>query len=584
MALDGFCVHALTDEMMCILEGSRINKIQQPEKDELLITFATLKNGSVKLLISANPSLPFAYMTDQKKTAPDIAPPFCMLLRKHVGAARVISVENPGFERIIKFSLSHLDEMGDPAVKHLYIELMGKHSNIIFTDENDVIIDAIKRVNSAMSSIRQVLPGKQYFIPTQEGKITPEAIDLEAMSGFVLKKPMSIEKALLSSIIGISPVLSNEIVFSAGFDSDIACASLNDENKKRIFDSFEKIIKACDEASYNPCSYESKSTGAPLDFSPFTLTMYESENKREYSSVSEMLEGFYAAKNTYTNIHARSADLRKILTNLLERTVRKIELQERQLKDTDKMDKYRIYGEMLHTYGYSAAPGDKSITVTNYYDNTELTIPLDPTLSASENAKKYFDRYQKLKRTKEAATEVLNSSKDELEILKSIEASLAIAETEADLTDVKKLLSEGGFIHKTSSKGKEKKAPKNPPYHYVDDNGFDIYVGKNNFQNDELTFKFATGNDWWFHTKKIHGSHVIVKCDGKELPDSTYEYAAELAAYYSMGRDSSKVEIDYLQKKNVKKPAGAAAGFVVYYTNYSLVASPTLEHVKLVSK
>jgi predicted ribosome quality control (RQC) complex YloA/Tae2 family protein len=311
--------------------------------------------------------------------------------------------------------------------------------------------------------------------------------------------------------------------------------------------------------------------------------MYQDMTIKPIDSISKVLVEFYAKRNRYTNIRQKSSDLRKIISNHIERSSKKLDLQLKQLKDTEKRDKYKVYGELLHTYGYSAQPNDKSITVINYYDNNELTIPLDPDLSASENAKKYFDKYAKLKRTAEALDTYITQSEQELELLKTIETALNIAETESDLADIRRELVDYGFIKKHNT-GKKEKIKKSKPLHFIDDNGFDIYVGKNNYQNDELTFKFATGNDWWFHTKKIHGSHVIVKTNGKELPDSSYEYAAELAAYYSSGRDTDKVEIDYLQKKNVKKPASAVAGFVVYYTNYSMVVSPTLEHVKLVGE
>ncbi|MBP5593824.1 MAG: DUF814 domain-containing protein, partial [Pseudobutyrivibrio sp.] len=360
-------------------------------------------------------------------------------------------------------------------------------------------------------------------------------------------------------------------------------ASLFDEHKARLYEAFSGVMDDVINNRYSFNIYINPSNNEPVEYAPLALEMYQDMTANNYDTMSEILVQYYAKRNKYTNIRQKSSDLRKIISNHIERASKKLDLQSKQLKDTEKRDKYKIYGELLHTYGYEAKPNDKSITVINYYDNQELTIPLDPDLSASDNAKKYFDKYAKLKRTAEALDTYIEQSKTELELLKSIETALNIAETETDLADIRRELSDHGFIKKHSGNKKEK-SKKSKPLHFVDDNGFDIYVGKNNYQNDELTFKFATGNDWWFHTKKIHGSHVIVKTNGKELPDSTYEHAAELAAYYSSGRDTDKVEIDYLQKKNVKKPASAVAGFVVYYTNYSMVVSPTLEHVKLISE
>ncbi|SES69654.1 Predicted component of the ribosome quality control (RQC) complex, YloA/Tae2 family, contains fibronectin-binding (FbpA) and DUF814 domains [Pseudobutyrivibrio sp. C4] len=582
MALDGISIHALVHEFNETFLNGKINKISQPEKEELLITINT-QNGNKRLLISANASLPFMYITDENKTAPAQAPGFCMLLRKHIGAGRIIEISQMGMERAVRFKIQHLNEMGDITYKYLYIEIMGKHSNIIFCNEDNMILDSIKHIPSSVSSVREVLPGRDYFIPTQEGKTNPLESSEDSFKNTVLKRSESVFRALMSSYIGISPTIANEICFRAGIDSDASCASLFDEHKDKLWNNFTGLMDDIRNDNYSYNIIVDGANGKPIEYAPVNLTMYQDMEAKSFQTMSEVLIEFYAKRNQYTNIRQKSSDLRKIITNHIERASKKLDLQLKQQKDTEKRDKYKIYGEMLHTYGYEAKPKDKSITVINYYDNKELTIPLDPDLSATENAKKYFDKYAKLKRTAEALNIYIEQSKQELELLQSIEAALNIAENENDLAEIRRELSDHGFIKKHSGNKKEK-IKKSKPLHFVDDNGFDIYVGKNNYQNDELTFKFATGNDWWFHTKKIHGSHVIVKANGKELPDSTYEYAAELAAYYSSGRDSQKVEIDYLQKKNVKKPASAVAGFVVYYTNYSLMATPTLEHVKLISQ
>ncbi len=582
MALDGISIHALVYEFNQNLLNGKINKISQPEREELLITINT-PDGNKRLLISANASLPFMYLTSDNKPAPAQAPGFCMLLRKHIGAGRIIEISQIGLERAVRFKIQHLNEMGDITFKYLYVEIMGKHSNIIFCNEDNMILDSIKHIPSSVSSVREVLPGRDYFIPAQEGKINPLEATEDYFKTKVLKKSESVFKAIMSSFIGISPTIANEICYRAAIDSDASNASLFDEHKDRLYKEFEKLITDVRENNYYYNIAADASTGKPVEYAPLKLTMYEDMEIKEYPDFSSVLVEFYAKRNAYTNIRQKSSDLRKIIVNHIERASKKLDLQLKQQKDTQKREKYKIYGELLHTYGYDAKPNDKSITVINYYNNEELTIPLDPDLSASENAKKYFDKYAKLKRTAEALDTYIEQSKQELELLKSIEAALNIAENETDLADIRRELVDHGFIKKHSG-GKKEKSKKSKPLHFVDDNGFDIYVGKNNYQNDELTFKFATGNDWWFHTKKIHGSHVIVKTNGKELPDSTYEYAAELAAYYSSGRDTDKVEIDYLQKKNVKKPASSVAGFVVYYTNYSMVVSPTLQHVKLVSQ
>lgn len=582
MAFDGITTNCIMQELNHLLAGQRISKIAQPEREELLFTFKALNEGSNRLLISANASLPFLYMTKENKTSPLNAPNFCMLLRKYIGNGRISAISQPSMERVLCFTIEHLDEMGDPAVKYLYVEIMGKHSNIIFCDKDGQIIDSIKHVSGQMSSIREVLPGRPYFIPAQQDRFDPWQIAKEQFVEQILKKPCSVAKAIYTSLVGFSPIIATELAYRSGLDADDSTAALTQADVERLYDVFRSLLQDLSDGNFSYGIYYDPVTGAPKEFAPIPLTIYSDMEYKKFSSISEVLEAFYAQRNKHTVIHQKSTDLRKIVCIHLERDRKKYLLQKKQLADTEKKDKYRIYGEMLHTYGYAASPGDKSIEVTNYYTNEPFVIPLDPTLDAMENAKKYFDKYAKLKRTGEALSSYILETENEIKHLESIETSLSIAETEGDLAAIKEELQEYGFIKKHSGK-KTNRISKSQPLHFVDDNGFHIYVGKNNYQNDQLTFKFATGNDWWFHAKQMTGSHVIVKSENKELPDSTYEYAAALAAYYSSGRDNEKVEIDYLQKKNVKKPNGSAPGFVVYYTNYSLVATPSLAHVTLVS-
>lgn len=582
MAFDGITTNCIMQELNHLLAGQRISKIAQPEREELLFTFKALNEGSNRLLISANASLPFLYMTKENKTSPLNAPNFCMLLRKYIGNGRISAISQPSMERVLCFTIEHLDEMGDPAVKYLYVEIMGKHSNIIFCDKDGQIIDSIKHVSGQMSSIREVLPGRPYFIPAQQDRFDPWQIAKEQFVEQILKKPCSVTKAIYTSLVGFSPIIATELAYRSGLDADDSTAALAQADVERLYDVFRSLLQDLSDGNFSYGIYYDPVTGAPKEFAPIPLTIYSDMEYKTFSSISEVLEAFYAQRNKHTVIHQKSTDLRKIVSIHLERDRKKYLLQKKQLADTEKKDKYRIYGEMLHTYGYAASPGDKSIEVTNYYTNKPFVIPLDPTLDAMENAKKYFDKYAKLKRTGDALSSYILETENEIKHLESIETSLSIAETEGDLAAIKEELREYGFIKKHSGK-KTNRISKSQPLHFVDDNGFHIYVGKNNYQNDQLTFKFATGNDWWFHAKQMTGSHVIVKSENKELPDSTYEYAAALAAYYSSGKDNEKVEIDYLQKKNVKKPNGSAPGFVVYYTNYSLVATPSLAHVTLVS-
>lgn len=580
MAFDGITVAALVREFNDTLLDGRIYKIAQPETDELLFTIKNNKE-QYRLLLSASATLPLAYLTGQNKQGPMTAPNFCMLLRKHIQNGRFVKIWQPGLERVIHFEIEHLNELGDICRKTLTIELMGKHSNLIFCNGENQIIDSIKHVSGMISSVREVLPGRPYFIPETQEKSDPLTTEKEAFA-LLFEKGMPLYKALYSSFTGFSPALSQELCFRAGLDADRAASSFSDREKQTLWEAFEKLRADLKAGNFAPCIvYEH---GSPAEFSALPLTRYSEENTRHFTSISSVLETYYAEKNVITRIRQKSAELRKIVQTALERNVKKYDLQLKQMKDTEKRDKYRIYGELLNTYGYSAAPGARSLEAVNYYTNEPVTIPLDPTLSTSENAKKYFDKYNKLKRTYEALSELTIEVKSEIDHLESISSSLDIALQESDLVQIKEELIESGYMkRKGGAKGARKEKVTSRPFHYLSSDGYDIYVGKNNFQNDELTFKFATGGDWWFHAKGIPGSHVIVKSRGEELPDRTFEEAGRLAAYYSKGRDQEKVEIDYVEKKHVKKPNGAKPGFVVYYTNYSLMIDSDISRIRLVS-
>ncbi len=586
MALDGFVVANVVSELKDKLIDGRISKISQPEKDELVLTIKRGKD-SYKLYLSANASLPLIYLTEESKQNPMVAPGFCMLLRKHLNSAKILDIFQPGLERIIRIKIEHLNEMGDLCIKYLIIEIMGKHSNIIFCDEEDIIVDSIKRISHMVSSVREVLPGRQYKIAQTGEKSDPLTITLDEFKASVLNKPLPLEKAIYSALTGFSPLMATELVHRSSLGSAPSANALTEEEGLHLFRNFEHMREDLINSRFSPnIVFDGKE---PVEFSCFSLSCYKDLEVYGEDSISKVLETFYSSKNTVSRIRQKSTDLRKIITNAMERAVKKYDLQLKQLKDTDKRDKYRIYGELINTYGYQVESGAKSFQALNYYTNEEITIPLDETLTPAENAKRYFEKYNKLKRTYEALTNLLEETKVDIEHLDSIKTSLDMALAEEDLAALKEELMEFGYMKRKFSKapgskggGKVKAAKKinSKPFHYISSDGFHMYVGKNNYQNDELTFKFATGGDWWFHSKKIPGSHVIVKSNGTPLPDRTFEEAAGLAAYYSKGRENDKVEIDYTEKKNVKKPGGAKPGFVVYYTNFSMVAAPSIDGLK----
>ncbi len=594
MALDGITIAALVNELKNTLVNGRITKIAQPEKDELLLTVKqSISDGSggtkrfqKRLTVSVNPSLPLLYINDENKQSPLSAPTFCMVLRKHLNNCRITDIRQEGLERVIRIELEHLDEMGDLCHKFLIIELMGKHSNIIFTDDNNKIVDSIKHISLLVSSVREVLPGRDYFIPDTQNKYDPFTITEKEFTDIILAKPMDIAKALYTSLTGFSPVMSNELVYISSLSDKNSTKELSGMEKLHLYRNFTRIMEQVKEAGFKPCIIYKENE--PVEFSCVPLTMYSGSSTyqvKQYESASQMLYLYYSSKEVISRIRQKSYDLRKITNTALERARKKYDLQEKQLKDTGKRDKYKVYGELLTTYGYELKGGEKSFTCDNYYTNEKITIPLDENMSAVDNAKRFFGKYAKLKRTFEALSVQIEETRQEISHLESVSNALDIARYEEDLATIRKELSEYGYIKRRNEQGKgSKKTARSKPLHYISSDGFDIYIGKNNYQNDELTFKIATGNDWWFHAKASAGSHVIVKTDGKELPDRSFEEAARLAAYYSKAREQGKAEIDYIQKKHVKKPNGSKPGFVVYYTNYSMTIDTDISGIKEVQE
>ncbi|MEG1848254.1 MAG: NFACT RNA binding domain-containing protein [Lachnospiraceae bacterium] len=575
MAFDGITIANVVKECKERLLGGRIYKIAQPEKDELLLTIKVNAGQQYRLLISADASLPLIYLTDKNKPSPMTAPNFCMLLRKHLQNARIVDITQPGLERIVRIEVEHLNELGDVCHKFLVVEIMGKHSNIIFCDELDTIIDSIKHISGMVSSVREVLPGRQYFIPDTQAKKNPYHVTANDFKEELTKHSMPVYKALYSSFTGISPVAANEICYRAGVEAALTTDACALDQLEALYTVFCEMLQSVAAGNFTPnIIYEAS---IPVEYAAIPLTIFCSDETFVYATMSELLEHYYEEKNTITRIRQKSVDLRHVVQTALERNIKKYDLQLKQMHDTEKKDQYRIYGELLHTYGYSVETGAKSMEALNYYDNTMLKIPLDPQLSAGENAKRYFDKYGKLKRTVEALTTLTKETKSEIDHLQSISAALDIALQEEDLVQIKEELTQSGYIRRKGNVKKVKVTSK--PFHYISRDGFDIYVGKNNFQNEELTFQIAVGNDWWFHAKGIPGSHVIVRSNGKTPPNTTFEDAGRLAAHYSKGIGQKKIEIDYTEKKNVKKPSGGKPGFVIYYTNYSMMIDSDITRI-----
>ncbi|MCM1424417.1 MAG: NFACT family protein, partial [bacterium] len=503
MAFDGITIAGIAKELHDTILGGRIYKIAQPENDALLLT---IKNNSTqyRLLLSADASLPLVYLTEKNKQSPLTAPGFCMLLRKHLQNARITAIAQPGLERILCFRLEHLNELGDLCTKKLIVEIMGKHSNIIFCDDSDQIIDSIKHISGMVSSVREVLPGRPYFIPQTQEKEDPLApLSYVNFKAQMAEKPMPLYKALYTSYTGLSPVIAQEICHRAGADADLPARTLAETEEtalSAVFTAFSDLMEQVRNGDFSPVIiYEQRtSSRTPVEFAALPLTLYADRESQTFSGISEVLERYYAERETVTRIRQKSVDLRRIVQTALERNVKKYDLQIRQMKDTEKRDKYKVYGELINAYGYNVEPEAKSLEALNYYTGETVTIPLDNTLTPQENAQRYFEKYGKLKRTYEALSELTVQVKEEIEHLESILTALDIAQQEEDLTQIREELVESGYIRR---KGGAKKAKiTSRPFHYLSSDGFHIYVGKNNYQNDELTFKLATGGDWWFHT------------------------------------------------------------------------------------
>ena len=546
MAFDGFLMAALTKELSDRLTGGHLQKISQPEQDELILA---VKNNrqTWRLVLSASPSLPLIYLTDKSKTAPLTAPNFCMLLRKHLSGARICRIYQHELERVIFIEFENRNELGDLVHRNLVIEIMGKHSNIIFLDEENKIVDSIRHVSALVSSVREVLPGRTYFIPNTREKHNPFELTTELWMTELTKQPVSIAKGLCNYLTGFSFSMAQEVAYRCHLDGDDPFASCNGNQLSTLLSCLRALMEHVKNGNFEP-----------------EIVFHNGEK--------EMIQ----------RIRQKSADLRKNVTNLLERDQKKIDIQRKQLKDTEKRERFKVYGEHINTYGYQLSPEDKVLRCTSYYDGSELSIPIDPTKTPAENANKYFDRYNKLKRTFEAVTVQIEETQMQIDHLETILTALDIARQEEDLQLIKQELIDSGYMKShAGKKNKNSKAmPKSKPLHFRSSDGYDMYVGKNNYQNDMLTFKTATGNDWWFHVKQAPGSHVIVQCNNEEPPIRTFEEAASLAAHFSQKASSDKVEIDYTQKKNVKKPNGSKPGFVVYYTNYSMVVSPDIDGIE----
>jgi len=574
MAFDGTTLAGIVHELSQKLVGGRVDKIAQPEPDEILIS---IRSGGTnyKIMLTANANAPRLGLTSQSKISPLKAPMFCMVLRKHISAGRITGIFQPDFERIVEIHIDAMDEMGDRSTKILLIEIMGKHSNIMLLDARQKVLDAIKHVAPSVSLVRPILPGVVYSRPP--GKANPlSPRTLEDFKQKILPENPMIQKALYQRYSGISPILASEICARANVEPDSFVKDLCDDDFARVNNELADVMQQVAGGRFNFNIYFDE-TGKTVDLAALPLSLYAHHKDEPYESPSAMLEDFYTKRDNTYRVSQKTADLRKVITTHLERCQKKSIVFDKTLEDIKNRDQLRIKGELLTAYLHmlTALPKDaKTFIAHNYYDNSQLEIAIDPMLSPSENAQAYFKKYNKQKRTHSALQGQITSNDDDIMYLSSVLVSMETIADEADIEEIRAELASQGFVKRRSNKKDKKANQKASPLKYKSSDGFDIYVGKNNTQNDDLTLRFAARDDIWLHTKGIAGSHVIITTGGKEPPQATILEAANLAAYHSRAKNSSKVPVDYVAKKHVRKPSGAKPGFVIYDNHKTVYVTP----------
>lgn len=587
MALDGIVISALAKECEKKIVGARIDKIHQPEKDELIISLRTFE-GAVKLLVCANPSFPRFHITNSAKENPEKPPMFCMLLRKHLSGGKVLYVRQSGFERIVHIGIESYDEMGYLSEKVLIVEIMGKHSNIILTDKDGKILDSIIHVDLSVSSVRQVLPGLPYSEPPGQGKKNPLEASKDDIAFELSHDDMPLWKQIMNVYQGISPLAAREAVYRATGLSDISGPEASRDELEATALNFYSIMEDIRTGVYNPCVISDSINKKMIDFCAIDIAQYGSGARLEhYASVSEAVESFYMKKASSESIRQKCGDLSKTVSINLDRCRKKLQLQGEILAKAAKRDKYKIYGDLITANIYQIQQGMKEVSVQNFYseDGETVTIPLKTDITPAKNAQRYYQKYNKEKTAEAETLKQKKLNEIEIDYLESVQEAIAKAETNAEIVQIRDELIEEGYLKNRGRLQKRKKKEQITPMHFVSDDGYDIYVGKNNKQNDYVTLKLGRSTDIWFHTKGIHGSHTIVKTDdAMQVSDETYMQAARLAAYYSKGRSSESVPVDYTEVKNVKKPSGAKPGMVIYVSYNTLYVTPDEEEAERLKK
>ena len=576
MPLDALCLSGVVAELKPILTGAKIDKVHQPGRDEIILALR-LGRGNGRLLLSASPNHPRLQMTELSRENPDAPPMFCMLLRKHLMGGRILSVEQPHLERIVELRLEVLDELGDRKERRLILEAMGRRANLVLVDDQGRIVDCLRRVDGDMSAQRQLLPGLFYRLPPAMEKADPTALDGGEWLRRVEQAPgeSRVDHWLLDTFGGWSPLVCREIAFRAGGRVDVTFDELGPQGRVRIGEAAEALLKTVRENSFTPTviSVEKR----PKDFTFFPAEQYEEAGEcTAYPTFSALMDRFYEQRENQERIRQKGQDLIRSVTNARDRTARKLANQQRELEATQDRERLRQFGDIITSNLHAMERGMATLRAMDFYDpeGGEVEIKLDPLLTPQQNAAKYYKEYNKAKTAEEMLTIQLVQGRRELDYLNSVLENITLAEGERDLQEIRQELADTGYLRR-QIKGKDKGRRLSPkPMEFRSTAGLRISVGKNNMQNDLLTCKQAFKSDIWFHTQKIHGSHVILWTGGAQPDLQSLNEAACLAAWFSQGRESGKVPVDYTPVKYVKKPAGARPGMVVYTTYETAWVTP----------
>ena len=569
MPLDAICLRAVLHELRPQLIGARIDKVQQPARDQIVL----LLRGNLRLLLNAGANQPRIQLTNILRDNPAQPPMFCMLLRKHLVGARVLSIEQPDLERMVILTLQCTDEFGEISQKQLVLECMGRRSNLVLLDAQGRIVECLRRVDADLSATRQLLPGLFYHLPTPLDKLSllsqEDSLALAQRGG---DAEQAVDKWVLDHYTGISPLIAREFAFRAGHETDVRFGALNDTQRGALVQEFSNTANAVKEDSYMPVILYRD--GKPVDFTYRSIAQYGAETQVETrESFSQMLDEFYDARERQELSARRGRELTHAVTVARDRMARKAENLKHDYAATQKRDEFRLRGDLITANLYRMKGGEKVLHAENYYEDgcPTIDIPLDPLLSPQQNAAKNYKQYNKLKTAEFHLREQIEKAENERAYLESVLQELSQAETEQEFNEIRRELQETNYIRKSSGKKELKRAF--APRTFKTSSGLEVLVGRSNVQNDQLTKK-ADKRDYWFHTQHIHGSHVILRCAGLTPGDEDLREAAMLAAYFSQAKESSSVPVDYCPVKFVKKPAGARPGMVTYDNYRTLYVTP----------